>query len=248
MVRFSQLVVEQPFIKEIYLNPISVSRTDGVSILDAVMILQPNDVKDDQLIRLAIRPYPSEYEGKWVLPKSNQQVLFRPIRPEDEPSMAEFHKKLSPQSVYFRFFHAVSLDQRASHERLSRICFADYDRQITLIIEKEKEEEVSKKIQNEIIGAIRIIKVHGTKQAEFGMTIVDGYQGEGLGYELLKRAIEVCRSEGIELLTADILSENRAMRRICEKLGFVMEYNADEGTVQASLYIHGIFADDEEEE
>lgn len=244
MVRFSQLIIEQPFIKEIYLNPISVSRTDGVSILDAVMILQPNDVKNDQLIRLAIRPYPSEYEDKWVLPKSKQEVLIRPIRPEDEPSMAEFHKKLSPQSVYFRFFHAVSLDQRTSHERLSRICFADYDRQITLIIEKEKEEGT----RNEIIGAIRIIKVHGTKQAEFGITIVDGYQGEGLGVELLRRAIKVCRSEGIELLTADILSENGAMRKICKKLGFLMEYNADEGTVQASLYIQNVFEEENEED
>lgn len=244
MVRFSQLIIEQPLIKEIYLNPISVSRTEGVSILDAVMILQPTELKEDELIRLAIRPYPSEYEEKWILPKSNQEVLIRPIRPEDEPSMAEFHKNLSPQSVYFRFFHAVSLDQRASHERLSRICFADYDRQITLIIEKEKEESN----RNEIIGAIRIIKVHGTKQAEFGMTIVDGYQGEGLGSELLKRAIEVCRSEGIELLTADILSENKAMRRICEKLGFIMEYNSDEGTVQASLYIQTNYDDYDEEE
>jgi len=170
--------------------------------------------------------------------------LIRPIRPEDEPSMAEFHKNLSPQSVYFRFFHAVSLDQRTSHERLSRICFADYDRQITLIIEKEKEQGT----RNEIIGAIRIIKVHGTKEAEFGMTVVDGYQGEGLGFEILKRAVEVCRSEGIELLTADILSENRAMRKICEKLGFVMEYNADEGTVKASLYIRNIFDEGNDEE
>ncbi len=249
MVRFSQLVIEQPFIKEIYINPISVSRTEGVLILDAVMILQSNETKDDELIRLAIRPYPSEYEEKWVLPKSNQQVLIRPIRPEDEPALSEFHKKLSPQSVYFRFFHAVSLDQRTSHERLSRICFADYDRQITLIIEKEKEqssiEESTNELRNEIIGAIQIIKVHGTKQAEFGMTVVDGYQGEGLGSELLKRAIEVCRSEGIELLKADILSENKAMRRICEKLGFNMGFNSDEGTVEASLYIQNVFEEEE---
>lgn len=254
MVRFSQLIIEQPFLKEIYLNPITVSRTEGVFILDAVMILQPNTIKDDELIRLAIRPYPSEYEDKWILPKSNQEVLIRPIRPEDEPALSNFHKKLSPQSVYFRFFHAVSLDQRTSHERLSRICFADYDRQITLIIEKENEQKIEnieinnqEDIQNEIIGAIRIIKVHGTKQAEFGMTIVDGYQGEGLGFELLKRAIEVCRSEGIELLTADILSENGAMRKICKKLGFVMEYNSDEGTVKASLYIQNVFDEEDEE-
>ncbi|WP_291721154.1 bifunctional acetate--CoA ligase family protein/GNAT family N-acetyltransferase [Bernardetia sp.] len=241
MVRFSQLIIEQPFIKEIYLNPISVSRTEGVSILDAVMVLQPTEVKGEDLIRLAIRPYPSEYEERWVLPKSKQEVLIRPIRPEDEPLMANFHKRLSPQSVYFRFFHAVSLDQRASHERLSRICFADYDRQLTLIIEIEKKKE-----ENEIIGAIRIIKLHGTKEAEFGMTIVDGYQGEGLGSKLLTRAVEVCRSEGIELLTADILPENMAMRKICEKLGFIMEHNADEGTVKASLYIRNIFDYEEE--
>ena len=116
---------------------------------------------------------------------------------------------------------------------------------LPLIIEETKKKE---EIQNEIIGAIRIIKLHGTKEAEFGMTIVDGYQGEGLGFKLLKRAIEVCRSEGIELLTADILPENMAMRKICQKLGFIMEHNPNEGTVKASLYIRNIFSQDDEDE
>jgi acetyltransferase len=44
--------------------------------------------------------------------------------------MVKFHETLSERSVYFRYFHAMQLTQRIAHDRLTRICFIDYDREI----------------------------------------------------------------------------------------------------------------------
>ena len=49
--------------------------------------------------------------------------------------MIEFHKTLSEQSVRFRYFSLLKLETRIAHERLTRICFNDYDREIALVID-----------------------------------------------------------------------------------------------------------------
>ena len=67
--------------------------------------------------------------------KDATPVTLRPIRPEDEPLLVAFHKTLSEESVYRRYFNQLKLDQRIAHERLTRICFNDYDRELALVVE-----------------------------------------------------------------------------------------------------------------
>ncbi|MGB5636384.1 MAG: acetate--CoA ligase family protein, partial [Waterburya sp.] len=83
MVRFSQLVVEQPWIKEIDINPLMVSE-DRLLALDARVILHDPKASKSDLPPVAIRPYPSQYIKPWTL-NDNKQITIRPIRPEDEP-------------------------------------------------------------------------------------------------------------------------------------------------------------------
>jgi acetyltransferase len=52
------------------------------------------------------------------------------------------------------------------------------------------------------------------------MLVIDEYQEEGVGTELLRRLVRVGEDEGLDRITADILEQNRAMQRVCEKLGF----------------------------
>ncbi len=66
MVRFSQLVVEQPWIKEIDINPLMVSE-DRLLALDARVILHDPDATESDLSQVAIRPYPSQYIKPWTL-------------------------------------------------------------------------------------------------------------------------------------------------------------------------------------
>lgn len=131
LVRFSQLVVEQPWIKEIDINPLLASPSEiadasSLLALDARIILHPPESLEVQLPKPAIRPYPTKYVSNWTL-RNGVKVAIRPIRPEDEPLAIKFHQSLSEQSVYFRYFHLVKLSQRIAHERLTRLCFIDYD-------------------------------------------------------------------------------------------------------------------------
>jgi acetyltransferase len=73
-------------------------------------------------------------QGPWRL-RDGTEVLIRPIAPEDEPLIAAFHAQLSERSVYFRYFYAFPLERRVVHDRLSRICFPDYDREMVLVVE-----------------------------------------------------------------------------------------------------------------
>ena len=133
LVRFSQLVAEQRWIKEIDINPL-VASPSGVIALDARMVLHSAEVSENELPPLAIRPYPAQYVTHCKL-RDGTPVTLRPIRPEDEPLMIEFHKTLSEQSVRFRYFSLLKLDARIAHERLTRICFNDYDREIALVVD-----------------------------------------------------------------------------------------------------------------
>jgi acetyltransferase len=230
LVRFSQLVLEQPWIREIDINPLLVAPS-GVLALDARVVLHGADIEKEQLPRSAIRPYPTQYVRPWQL-KDGTSVLIRPIRPEDEPQIIELHRKLSERSVRMRYFQPLQLDQRTAHERLSRVCFNDYDRELALIVEQGGGQPGA-----QILAVGRLSKVPGHRSAEFALVIDDDWQQRGLGTELLKRLIQFGRDEKASAITGDILVENRPMQRICERLGFQLDRRHDDDIVNAVLVL-----------
>ncbi|HEU5450955.1 MAG TPA: acetate--CoA ligase family protein, partial [Terriglobales bacterium] len=157
LVNFSQLVVEQPWIKEIDINPLLASQ-DGVLALDARVLLHAAATRPEMLPQPAIRPYPIHYVDEWTM-KDGRTVTLRPIRPEDEPLMIDFHSRLSDRSVYLRYFQPLKLTQRTAHERLTRICFIDYQREMALVAELKRPDGSS-----EIVAVGRLSKLHGTNE------------------------------------------------------------------------------------
>jgi acetyltransferase len=220
-VRFSQLVVEQRWIKEIDINPLFASHEQLIA-LDARVVLYGPEVTEEELPKLAIRPYPTHYVKQFAN-KVGEQFVLRPIRPEDEPKMVKFHEKLSEESVYLRYFRAFKLDQRVEHERLTRICYVDYDRTIALVVEHTDEETN----EQEIIGVARLTRLQNPAEAEFAMLVRDDFQGRGVGTQLLQNLLNFGRDEGIQRVVAYMLPENRGMIEISEKLGFKMEREED---------------------
>ena len=229
LVRFSQLVVEQRWIKEIDINPLLASPGRLVA-LDARVVLHEPNVTEDSLPKLAIRPYPTQYISTAKM-KDGTPIIIRPIRPEDEPLMVDFHQSLSGESVYFRYFHMIALGQRVAHDRLTRICFNDYDREIALVAEYRDPRTAAR----QILGLGRLSKESGTDEATFSMLITDNYQRRGLGTELLRRLVQVGREEGLKRITAEILPENLGMQAVCEKLKFHLKHSASEGLVRAEI-------------
>lgn len=211
LVRFSQLVVEQPAIKEVDINPLLAS-AERIVALDARVLLHD---ADEDPPRPAIRPYPRQYVDTWTA-QDGTEVLIRPIRPEDEPLLVDFHERLSERSVYLRYANLMQMDQRVAHQRLARICFNDYDREIALVAERPDAETGDPAI----VGVGRLTKLFGTKDGEFAMLVADEVQRLGIGTELLRRLVAIGRDEGLRHILADILTQNAAMQRVCRKLGF----------------------------
>lgn len=214
LVRFSHLVVEQPRIAEIDINPLLAS-SERLLALDARIVLHPPSLPAEQLPRPAIRPYPTQYISQWII-KSGTEVTVRPIRPEDEPLMVTFHKTLSDRSVYLRYFSSPSLSTRVAHERFARLCFVDYDREIALVVDRQ--EPVSGR--HSLLGIARLTKLRDGNHAEVAVLVSDQFQGQGLGTKLFRKLIQIAKDEGLGRVSAEMLPDNFAMRRIADKLGF----------------------------
>ncbi|MBA3722717.1 MAG: bifunctional acetate--CoA ligase family protein/GNAT family N-acetyltransferase [Parachlamydiaceae bacterium] len=219
LVNFSQLIVENRSIEEIDINPLVVSENDMIA-LDARIVLHDKKISEEELPKLAIRPYPTNYIKSATL-QNGTSITLRPIRPEDEPLIVLFHQELSEHSVRQRYFEFMSLDERVAHNRLIRICFNDYDREWAIV------GEISKDDKKEIVGMGRLSRIPGTGTAQIKLSIIDAFHHLGLGTLLLQHLLEIAKKEKIKVVDAFILSENEGMIKICNKLGFTISKDGE---------------------
>ncbi len=228
LVRFSYLVMEQRWIKEIDINPLMAS-PDGLLALDARVVLHGSEVLDPP--KPAIRPYPVQFVKPWRF-EDGTEVTIRPIRPEDENLIVAFHEKLSDRTVVQRFAEPMSFDERTAHDRLVRVCFGDYDREIALVAELWN--TVTQ--EPEILAVGRLSKAHFLNEAELTILAVDEYQGRGLGSEISRRLLAIAKTEQLDRVTVEIPGTNPQMVEVCRGLGFELE-QAEDGVVRGSAVL-----------
>ena len=229
LVKFSELVAEHPRIREFDINPLLAS-PEGLLALDARIVLYAHEIRDDALPRLAIRPYPIEYVWPWTM-KDGSTVTIRPVRADDESRMVEFHRTLSDATVYLRYFQAQRLESRVAHERLTRKCFLDYDREMALVAARLNKDTGD----HELVGVARLVRQRDEREAELGVLVADRWQGVGLGTELMRRLVQIARGEGIQRISAEILSENAAMLALAKRFHFELVRDEDPRSLTASL-------------
>jgi len=230
LVRFSHLIAEQPLVKELDINPLLAS-SEQILALDARVVVHEDASGTGP--RLAIRPYPSQYVSHWTA-KNGALVTFRPIRPEDEPLIVEFHGTLSDRSVYLRYMTPMLLSERAAHRRLARICHGDYDREMTLVAEQD-EANGGGKGKTRILAAGRLTKMHGVNSARFSVLVSDLSQGMGVGKEMVRRLIRVSKEEGLEHIETLMMVDNQPMRHICQELGFSFTPTSEEHILKVEI-------------
>lgn len=238
LIGFSSLISEQPFIKQCDINPL-VATEYGVVALDSDIVLHPPDVNEDDLPRPAIRPYPIKYSDRFQL-DNGTAIILRPIRLEDEPLMVKFHETLSEESVRGRYFQLLHLDNRIKHDRLVRVCYTDYEREVALVAECRRDNG-----EKSILGVTRLSRPRGSQKAEFAVVVSDQWQGLGLGRLMLKRLIDVGVREGIHRIVGHILADNWGMQSLCRKMGFHLRHDALQGEVRATLDLDADSSDSE---
>lgn len=227
LVRLASMATEQPLIRSLQLR---LRLEPGGSLQFTSANLQLIDPKTSfaSLPAPVIRPYPLQYIWETRL-KDGAPLKIRPIRPEDELKMIRFHQALSDETVYFRYFRPMTLQNRISHDRLSRICYIDYDRDMILVVENLAEKQEDERI----IAVGRLSRVRGQDDAEFAIVIRDAFQRQGLGSILLEKLVEIGKKEGIRKIFADILPENKGMQKVAQKWAFTLRQDWEEQIVKA---------------
>jgi acetyltransferase len=225
MLLFSQLLVDFPQIKEIDINPLLVNETD-ICILDARIIIDKALVckKLDPHEHMVISPYPKKYELLWTL-KSGQDVLLRPIKPEDEPMWLEMFQNFSEESIRYRFFQML---KDTPHEVRVRYCNIDYDREIAIVAETTMEG------RRRILGVSRLSIEPDEKSGEMAFIVGDRWQNIGLGTKMVDYVLDIAKEKGVENIYSIMLPDNYRALSLTKKMGFDIEYMKD-GTVKGTL-------------
>jgi acetyltransferase len=145
--------------------------------------------------------------------------------------MVKFHHTLSGHSIYNRYLEFLGLEERIAHERLARLCFIDYDREMALVVEHLDPLTGEKAI----LGVGRLSKSSSANAADFALIISDLWQTRGLGTRLLQLLVLIAKDEHLEYLSGAILADNLPMKEVCRRAGFHLEALNGSGTITASL-------------
>jgi acetyltransferase len=226
MVRFSQMLVDFPKLKEIEINPLLVDE-NGAFALDARAVIDKERVsaKFEHHEHLVISPYPEKYTTLWKM-RDGRTVILRPIKPEDEPLWLEMFHNFSEESIRFRLFEVIK--EPIEHEFSVRYCNIDYDRELAIVAELEE------KGRKRMAGVVRLLVDPDRRSGEVAFIVADPWQGVGLGSKMIDYMIEICREKKIETLYAVMLPDNHRAIRLMKELGFTITFLKDD-TVKAMM-------------
>lgn len=220
LVKLAQIAVDVPEIREMDLNPIHVD-ADGVLVHDARIAVARPESTPGRLAnsRLAIRPYPKEWEQTLEL-KDGTSVFVRPIRSEDEDLFKAFFEKVSLEDLRLRFFTPV---RDFSHTFLARLTQLDYSRAMAFGAFDGPE--------GDMLGVVRLHADPDHKTGEYAILVQSDLKGAGLGWALMNLIIRYAAADGIETITGEVLKENTTMLEMCRSLGFSIRSTPDDDSI-----------------
>jgi acetyltransferase len=214
LVAVSSLVCRFPEIAGMDINPL-LADPDGVLALDARIVLdRSRPPLDSRYSHLAIHPYPAELERTVTLRKSRDQVLLRPIRPDDAAMELAFFESLSQTARRWRFLHPI---QTLSPEMVARFTQVDYERDMALVALPLAPDGTP---QERIVGVARYVREVNESRCEFALVVGDDWQGRGLAGALLGRLIEHARAVGLDTMAGYVDGQNLRMLNFVRRMGF----------------------------
>jgi acetyltransferase len=214
LVKLSQMAADIPEIRELDINPLLADES-GVLAVDARIAVGPVQRKfaGSGPANFAVRPYPSQWH-RHIEVKDGWRVFVRPIRPEDEPLIHEFLRHVTAHDLRLRFFAPM---KEFTHEFIARLTQLDYARAMAFVAFDEG--------TNQMVGVVRIHSDSIYETGEYAILLRSDLKGRGLGWALMQLIIEYAKSEGLKVISGDVLHENTVMLEMCRNLGF--EIKAD---------------------
>ena len=221
MIRLSYLAADYPEIKELDINPLLVA-PEGLKAVDARILTDTTGVvAKNNYEHLSIKPYPEEYVSK-AMKIQGVELVFRPIRPEDEDLWFELLDSCSRESIYSRF---NSFFRYSVHEVATRYCYIDYDREIAIVAETEE------KGKKKIIGVGRLIADPEHQAVEYAILVADRWQNMEIGSQLTDYCLDISKKWGLKKVVAQTNSNNTRIISMFRKRGFNIEHDKKTSTV-----------------
>jgi acetyltransferase len=228
MIRLSYLAADYPEIVELDINPLVVNE-DEVMALDARIVLDLDLLGKDieKYSHLALRPYPEEMVSTEKI--QDQEVILRPIKPEDEPMWLDLLGSCSKESIYSRFRYFF---QWSSHEVATRYCYIDYDREIAIVA------EIKVNGKKQLVGVGRLISDPEHNTVEYAILITDEWQNKDLGRLLTDYCMDIAKNWGLKKIVAQTTSDNHRMISLFKHRGFEIKNSLREATVEVEKIIN----------
>ncbi len=217
LVRLSELIAENPEIRELDINPL-LADPNGVIALDARVALKSEQA--EPRVPMAIAPYPANWE-KEIAAGDLKGILLRPIKPEDEALYGEFMAHVTENDRRLRFLAPM---KRLSFGFLARLTQIDYAREMAFV--------AIEPTSGDLLGVARYAADPDLARAEYAVLVRSDLKGRGLGWALMSHLIAHARARDIGELRGDVLAENTTMLRMCADLGFEIKVVPDDPTMR----------------
>ena len=177
----------------------------------------------------ATRPYPAELTHRW-LSRDDRPVVLRALSSDDLELELEFVAGLSAETRYLRLQYATA---GMSREMAARLLELDHhDRLAIAGIATDTGRE-------RIVGVCRYAREPGAPTAEFAIVVDDGWQGTGLGTELMRSLCQAARARGVRLVIGETLATNRRFIDWARSFGCHVEVEAEAGLARVTLDLDG---------
>jgi GNAT superfamily N-acetyltransferase len=149
--------------------------------------------------------------------RDGTRVRIRPVVPDDKERFQDGFARLSPSSRYRRFLAPID---ELSPEMLRAFTEVDYVDHFAYVALLDEGTEPG-------VGVARYVRSAGQPQvAEAAVTIVDEFQGRGLGTLLLEALGAVALEHGIRRFSGLALADNAAIRDVLEGLGATVRFDS----------------------
>jgi len=151
-----------------------------------------------------------------------RSLTVREIEIDDVERLRRMFNRLSPDSVYRRFFSPIQEPSRSALLWLASVDHRDRDALVALD-------------GDEIVAVARYDGQAGTQAAEIAVTVEDAWQRQGLGKRLAARLARRAAGRGIESFEAVVQPDNRAALGLLRKLSPNASVRFDHGEYAASM-------------
>ena len=167
--------------------------------------------------------YPAHWEADVVLADGGTAHL-RPIVPEDAERWSRLIARLSPETIYYRFFTEHPVLGPAEREHFTNVDYVGRVAFVTLL-------------GDEIVAVGRYDEVPGSPLAEVAFVVDDAQQGRGLGSILLEHLAAAARERGLRRFEAEVLTANIKMIRVFQDAGYRIEREVDGDSMRLAFDI-----------